>query len=110
MTTCPHSPAIPCAPSHAHARPPALAPAPARTTTPPPTPVPRITPKATRASRAAPYVASASAKQLASLANATGLSAPAGGPRWRAASRSAREGLPLRHVLFEFLTRATSDR
>ena len=68
-----------------------------RMTTPPPTPVPMITPNATRAPRAAPHTASASAKQFASFAKATS-------PRPSALARSARNGRPFRHVVFEFFT------
>ena len=50
-----------------------------------------------------PYSASASAKQLASLANAT---APADG----AETRSSRKGRPLRHVVFEFFTSVAAGR
>ena len=63
---------------------------------PPPTPVPRITPNTTPMPAAAPSVASDSAKQLASLAMATG--------RPSARARSAPSGRPFSQVEFALRT------
>ena len=74
----PHSPAVALAPVSALPS----------TTMPPPTPVPRIAPNTTRAPAAAPSTASDRARQLASLATATG-------------TRSASLQVPLQRTAFE---------